>query len=236
MATTTGTAVALAVWRRAGRLRTPLVGIVAGLLNRPWGRARRGRRSRCSARCTRCSTARAKRLASSSSTPARRSRAREPLRRGHPVLGAAERQTAQAAASRDRQRRASGLGDPRPCGALDRGADPHLDHAAAAHDLPENVSWEPADWRRRVLTDADVRSAFRSAAVVVVPVKDVPQPSGQSVTLQASACAGRSSSRGRAGCGAVGCATERTSSWSRRAIRGARRRHVAGARRPRARG
>ena len=32
-----------------------------------------------------------------------------------------------------------------------------------------------------------MRSA--SAAVVVVPVKDVPQPSGQSVTLQASACA-----------------------------------------------
>ena len=55
--------------------------------------------------------------------------------------------------------------------------------------LPDNVRWEPADWRRRVLTDADVRSAFRSAAVVVVPVKDVPQPSGQSVTLQASACA-----------------------------------------------
>ena len=34
-----------------------------------------------------------------------------------------------------------------------------------------------------------MREAFRSAAVVVVPVKDVPQPSGQSVTLQASACA-----------------------------------------------
>ena len=33
-----------------------------------------------------------------------------------------------------------------------------------------------------------MREAFRSAAVVVVPVKDVPQPSGQSVTLQASAC------------------------------------------------
>ena len=39
--TTTATAVALAAWRRVGRLRPPLVGIVAGLLNRPWGRARR---------------------------------------------------------------------------------------------------------------------------------------------------------------------------------------------------
>ena len=39
-----------------------------------------------------------------------------------------------------------------------------------------------------LLSDAEVREAFRSAAVVVVPVKDVPQPSGQSVTLQASAC------------------------------------------------
>ena len=55
--------------------------------------------------------------------------------------------------------------------------------------LPSNVRWEPADWHRSVLSDAEVREAFRSAAVVAVPVKDVPQPSGQSVTLQASACA-----------------------------------------------
>ena len=41
VATTTATAVALATWRRARRLRTPLVGIVAGLLNRPWGGMRR---------------------------------------------------------------------------------------------------------------------------------------------------------------------------------------------------
>ncbi len=55
--------------------------------------------------------------------------------------------------------------------------------------LPENVRWEPADWHRRLLSDEDVREAFRAAAAVAVPVKDVPQPSGQSVTLQASACA-----------------------------------------------
>ena len=42
--------------------------------------------------------------------------------------------------------------------------------------LPDNVRWEPADWYRRVLSDADVREAFRSAVAVVVPVKDVPSP------------------------------------------------------------
>src|SRR6185437_5622548 len=41
VATTTGTAMALAAWSRAGLLRTPLVGIVAGLLNDPWRRTRR---------------------------------------------------------------------------------------------------------------------------------------------------------------------------------------------------
>src|SRR2546430_1431027 len=41
LATTTATAMALAVWRRAGLLRRPLVGIVAGLLNAPWRRTRR---------------------------------------------------------------------------------------------------------------------------------------------------------------------------------------------------
>ena len=56
-------------------------------------------------------------------------------------------------------------------------------------ELPANIRWEPADWHRRLLSDPDVREAFRAAAVVAVPVKDVPQPSGQSVTLQASACA-----------------------------------------------
>src|SRR6267378_3142553 len=41
VATTTGTAMALAAWSRAGLLRKPLVGIVAGLLNDPWRRTRR---------------------------------------------------------------------------------------------------------------------------------------------------------------------------------------------------
>jgi glycosyltransferase involved in cell wall biosynthesis len=54
--------------------------------------------------------------------------------------------------------------------------------------LPANVSWAEADWHRQLLSDADVRELYRNAAAVVVPVKNVPQPSGQSVTLQAMAC------------------------------------------------
>ena len=38
------------------------------------------------------------------------------------------------------------------------------------------------------LTDRELRALYRSAAAVVVPVRDVFQPSGQSVTLQAMAC------------------------------------------------
>ena len=53
--------------------------------------------------------------------------------------------------------------------------------------LPANVTWENADWYSQVLTDEEVRDLYRRAAVVVVPIKDVPQPSGQSVTLQAMA-------------------------------------------------
>lgn len=38
------------------------------------------------------------------------------------------------------------------------------------------------------LTDVQLREAYRSALCVVVPIKDVMQPSGQSVTLQAMSC------------------------------------------------
>ena len=57
----------------------------------------------------------------------------------------------------------------------------------APSSLPENVTWQRADWYTQVLTDDAVRELYRHASVVVVPVKDVPQPSGQSVTLQAMA-------------------------------------------------
>jgi glycosyltransferase involved in cell wall biosynthesis len=187
VATTTGTAVALATWRRVGRLETPLVGIVAGLLNDPWGRARRA-----------------------TTLPL--------LRRMHAMLygpGEApglEALDAQLAGRVHVNRFGVDIafwtpGGTASGGVLAIGNDGHRDWATlvaaapaieaevtvltrhvAPADLPGNVRWRPADWHERLLSDTDVRDAFRSAAVVVVPVKDVPQPSGQSVTLQASAC------------------------------------------------
>ncbi len=117
----------------------------------------------------------------------RRPRARQPLRRRHELL--VSRRNAGRRRPRDRQRRAPRLGDARAAAApqIDAEVTVLTRHPAPAV-LPGNVRWQPADWHRRLLSDAEVREAFRSAAVVVVPVKDVPQPSGQSVTLQASAC------------------------------------------------
>ena len=187
VATTTGTAVALAAWRLRGRLEAPLVGIVAGLLNDPWGRARRA-----------------------TTLPL--------LRRMHAMLyGPGEAPGLEALDPRLAGRvhvNRFGVdtafwspGGASAGGVLAIGNDGHRDWATlvaaaprieadvtvltrhpAPPALPENVRWQPADWHRRLLSDAEVRDAFRTAAVVVVPVKDVPQPSGQSVTLQASAC------------------------------------------------
>ncbi len=188
VATTTATAVSLAVWRKARRLRAPLVGIVAGLLNRPWSRMRR-----------------------STTLPL--------LGSMHAMLyGPGEEPGLLALdpglAGRVHVNRFGvdthfwSPGGTATGGVLAIGNDGHRDwetlvRAAPAVDaeiriltrharpdaLPDNVRWEPADWHRRLLSDSDVRGAFRAAAVVAVPVADVPQPSGQSVTLQASACA-----------------------------------------------
>jgi glycosyltransferase involved in cell wall biosynthesis len=188
VAPTTGTAISLAGWRRAGRLRVPLIGVVAGLLNRPWGRVRRA-----------------------TTLPL--------LRTMHAMLyGPGEAPGLETLDPKLAGRvhvNPFGVdtsfwspGEALPNGVLAIGNDGHRDwgtlvRAAPSIDaeiriltrhprpaaLPGNVRWEPADWYRQVLSDADVREAFRRAAIVVVPVKDVPQPSGQSVTLQASACA-----------------------------------------------
>ena len=190
VATTTGTAVALAVWRRAHRLRTPLVGVVAGLLNRPWRRARRA---------TTLPLLRAMHSMLYGPGEAPGLLALEP--------GLAERVHVNPFGV-DTAFWTAGDADGPGAGVLAIGNDGHRDwetlvRAAPAIDaevriltmhpkpaaLPANVRWEPADWHSRLLADTDVRGAFRGAAAVVVPVKDVPQPSGQSVTLQASACA-----------------------------------------------
>jgi glycosyltransferase involved in cell wall biosynthesis len=185
--TTTGTAIALAAWRRARRLRAPLIGIVAGLLNDPWSRLRRA-----------------------TTLPL--------LLQLHSMLyGPGEAPGLEALDPRLSGRVHvnpfgvdTGFWTPGPApggGILAIGNDGHRDwetlvraapaiaaevriltRRPAPATLPTNVRWEPADWHRRVLSDVEVRDAFRSAAAVVVPVQDVPQPSGQSVTLQASAC------------------------------------------------
>jgi glycosyltransferase involved in cell wall biosynthesis len=185
LATTTGTAMALAAWSRAGLLRTPLVGIVAGLLNDPWRRTRR-----------------------LTTLPL--------LRRLQLVLyGPGEVEGLTALGLGDRVHVVPfGVdtsfwtpGDPTSeRDVLAIGNDGHRDWdtlvAAASSisapvriftrhappsSLPENVTWQRADWYTQVLSDDAVRELYRRASVVVVPVKDVPQPSGQSVTLQAMA-------------------------------------------------
>jgi glycosyltransferase involved in cell wall biosynthesis len=186
--TTTGTAVALAAWRRARRLRTPLVGIVAGLLNRPWGRARRA---------TTLPLLRAMHamLYGPGEAPGLLALDARLAGRVHvnpfgvdtafwTPAGAAG--TGVLAIGNDGNRDWETLVRAAP--AIEAGIRVLTGRPPPA-SLPGNVSWEPADWHRSLLSDVDVRDAFRSAAVVVVPVKDVPQPSGQSVTLQASSVA-----------------------------------------------
>lgn len=187
VATTTATAMALATWRRAHVLGTPLVGIVAGLLNRPWGTLRR----RTTLSLLRSLDATLYGPGEAPGLLALDPRLEERVHVNPFGVDTAFWSPGGAAAG----------------GVLAIGNDGHRDwetlvRAASRIDaeirvltrhprpagLPANVRWEEADWYRRLLSDADVRDAYRAAAAVVVPVKDVPQPSGQSVTLQASAC------------------------------------------------
>jgi glycosyltransferase involved in cell wall biosynthesis len=185
---TTGTAMALASWRLMGRLDRPLVGIVAGLANRQWRWARR-----------RTTLPLLHRM--------------EVVLYGdgelEPMLVLDRRLRGRLHVNR------FGVdttfwcpGDVESGGyVLGIGNDGNRDWntlvAAAAEipaevriftrrrppsSLPGNVRWQDADWYTQVLSDAEVRDLYRRAAVVVVPVNDVPQPSGQSVTLQAMAC------------------------------------------------
>lgn len=186
--TTTATAVALAVWRRTGRLRTPLVGIVAGLLNRPWRRSRR-----------------------LTTLPLLRQMHSvlygvgelEDFHRLDPELGGRVHVVPFGVDGGFWTPAGDATGET----VLAIGNDGHRDWETlvsaarsltervlvftrhpAPDDLPVNVTWQPADWYRELLSDGEIRDLFRHAAVVVVPVTDVPQPSGQSVTLQAMAC------------------------------------------------
>jgi glycosyltransferase involved in cell wall biosynthesis len=188
VATTTGTAMALASWRAAGLLRRPLVGIVAGLVNHPWKRLRRATTLLLLQRMHAV-------LYGAGELHVVLERAPELAGRVHvnPFGVDLRFWTASDAGARD--------------GVLAIGTDGHRDWdtlVRAARDipapvriftshrrpaaLPENVTWASADWHRPVLSDPEVRDLYRGSAAVVVPVRDVPQPSGQSVSLQAMAC------------------------------------------------
>jgi glycosyltransferase involved in cell wall biosynthesis len=54
--------------------------------------------------------------------------------------------------------------------------------------LPDNVQIVTTSWHSPAVTDQKLRELYRGAAVVVVPVSESIQPSGQSVALQAMAC------------------------------------------------
>jgi hypothetical protein len=189
VATTTGTAMALATWRTTHSLRTPLVGIVAGLVNDPWRRPRRTTTGVLLGRMHstvygegefRGLVGRAPRLADRVHlntfgvdvdywSPVDRGSAGDVIAIGND--GHRDWSTLVRAAAEIPARIRVFTGHRRP------------------DSLPPNVTWEEADWHRQVLTDDEVRELYRTAAVVVVPVRDVLQPSGQSVSLQAMACA-----------------------------------------------
>ncbi|MBI1245721.1 MAG: glycosyltransferase [Alphaproteobacteria bacterium] len=53
---------------------------------------------------------------------------------------------------------------------------------------PANVEVTRGDWHERALSDVEVREIYRGAALVVLPIRQTGQPSGQSACLQAMAC------------------------------------------------
>jgi glycosyltransferase involved in cell wall biosynthesis len=57
-----------------------------------------------------------------------------------------------------------------------------------SHPLPHNVSTRRGCWRREILHDEELRELYQTAICVVVPLEDRPEPTGQSVCLQAMSC------------------------------------------------
>ncbi len=54
--------------------------------------------------------------------------------------------------------------------------------------IPVNVQLLAGDWRSNAITDEDMRRIYNESQLVILPLKNALQPSGQSVTLQAMAC------------------------------------------------
>lgn len=55
-------------------------------------------------------------------------------------------------------------------------------------DIPSNVEILKGGWHVEGLTDEKLRDLYQNARLVVIPLIESPQPSGQSVCLQAMAC------------------------------------------------
>jgi glycosyltransferase involved in cell wall biosynthesis len=55
--------------------------------------------------------------------------------------------------------------------------------------IPRNITVRTGSWRKEFLSDEELRDLYRRAICVVVPLEDQPMPIGQSVCLQAFACA-----------------------------------------------
>jgi glycosyltransferase involved in cell wall biosynthesis len=64
----------------------------------------------------------------------------------------------------------------------------HTSHNLKSFTLPEHILVTSGSYHSSSLSDVEVRSLYQSAVAVVVPLYDVVQPSGCSVTLQAMAC------------------------------------------------
>ncbi len=54
--------------------------------------------------------------------------------------------------------------------------------------VPPNVEILKGSWHDEAISDKSLRELYRNASIVVIPLIDSPQPSGQSVCLQAMSC------------------------------------------------
>jgi len=64
----------------------------------------------------------------------------------------------------------------------------HTSHDLSALAIPSHITVSSGSYQRSTLSDIELRSLYQSAVAVIVPLHNVFQPSGCSVTLQAMAC------------------------------------------------
>lgn len=191
VATSTELSFGLALWKAVGRLPQPLVGILCGAVNYPIGSGLRCRLT-------------AKLLSSASPVLFADAEKAELSRR----FGLPEEKITVGWFGVDEEFWIPHDTGPQRCGILAVGNDGRRDYAmlleaarklpdlpftvltklGAPKDIPPNVAWRRGDWREQHVSDEELRSLYRSAACVVVPLLESHQPSGQSVAMQAMMC------------------------------------------------